>query len=221
MRDPMGTPTKIVIWGAGGHAMVVADILRCQGGFEIAGFLDDTNPGRHGQLFCGSTVLGGQEQLAILHEQGVTTMLLAIGDCAARLKLAAMVKAKGFALASAIHPRSIIAVGVAFGEGTVIAAGAIINPAVRIGDNVIVNTAASVDHECVIEDGAHISPGARLGGAVQVGRGAWIGIGATIIPKVKVGEGTVIGAGAVVLEDIPAHVVAVGVPVKVIRSLHQ
>ena len=216
----MSRPIKIIIWGAGGHAMVVADILRCQGGFEIVGFLDDANPARHGQPFFGSTILGGQEKLTSLHEQGITTIILAIGDCAARLKLAAMVKAKGFTLATAIHPQSIIAAGVTIGEGTVIAAGAIVNPAARIGDNVILNTAASVDHECVIEDGAHISPGARLGGAVKIGRGTWIGIGATVIPKVKIGEGSVIGAGAVVLEDIPPHVVAVGVPAKVIRSLH-
>ena len=217
----MSRPIKIVIWGAGGHAMVVADILRCQGGFEIVGFLDDANPGRHGQPFRGSTILGGQEQLAPLHKQRITTIMVAIGDCAARLTLAAMVKAKGFALATAIHPRSIIAAGVAIGEGTVIAAGAIVNPAASIGENVILNTAAGIDHECAIEDGVHIGPGARLGGAVRIGRGAWIGIGATVIQKVKIGEGSVIGAGAVVLDDIPPRVVAVGVPAKVIRSLNQ
>jgi acetyltransferase-like isoleucine patch superfamily enzyme len=51
-----------------------------------------------------------------------------------------------------------------------------------------------------------------------VGRGAWIGIGATIIDRVRIGEYSVVGAGAVVVSDIPAGVVAYGVPATVIRE---
>jgi UDP-N-acetylbacillosamine N-acetyltransferase len=215
----MPTGKKLVIWGAGGHAMVVADILRCQGGFEIIGFLDDSNPARWRQAFCGSTILGGQDCLPSLISDGVNTIIIAIGDCAARIKLASIAKAAGFSLATAIHPSATIAADVTIREGSVIAAGAILNPAVRIGANVIINTAASIDHECLIEDGVHISPGAQLGGAVRVCRGAWVAIGATVIPKVCIGERSLVGAGAVVVHDLPADVIAYGVPAKVIRSI--
>ena len=47
----------------------------------------------------------------------------------------------------------------------------------------------------------------------------WIGANATICPGVTIGEGSVIGAGSVVTRDIPAGVVAAGVPCKVIREL--
>jgi sugar O-acyltransferase (sialic acid O-acetyltransferase NeuD family) len=217
--EDMSAITKIVIWGAGGHARVVADILRCQGGFEIAGFLDDSHAERRGQPFCDSVILGGQEQFATLRDRGITAMILAFGDNAARLKLAEIVAAHGFSLATAIHPRATVARGVTVGAGTAIAAGAIVNPAARIGANAIVNTAAGVDHECVIEDGVHISPGARLGGAVTVGRGAWIGMGASVLPKVKIGANAIVGAGAVVLEDVPANVVAYGVPARIVRII--
>jgi len=53
---------------------------------------------------------------------------------------------------------------------------------------------------------------------VVVRRGAYIGAGATILQGVTVGECAVVGAGAVVVGDIPAHVVAVGVPARVIRG---
>jgi sugar O-acyltransferase (sialic acid O-acetyltransferase NeuD family) len=215
----MSEARKIILWGGGGHALVVADILRCQGGWEIVGFLDDADADRRGEAFGGATILGGREQLARLREQGVGHAIVAFGDCAARLELADVVRRHGFELATAVHPRSTVARDVSIGAGTVIAAGAILNPAARLGENVIINTAASVDHECVIEDGAHVSPGAHLGGRVRVGRAAWIGIGASVVPRITIGAGSIIGAGAVVIEDVPPGVVAYGVPARVRRGV--
>lgn len=208
---------KIVIWGAGGHAKVVADILRCMGGYEIAGFLDDAKPARHGQPFYGATILGGKEQLPLLQENGVTHIILGFGDNAARLRLNALVKEFAFHLATAIHPRATVAADVPIGEGTVIAAGAVINPGSRLGANVIINTCASVDHDCIVEDGAHLSPGARLGGKVTIGRGAWLAMNSAAVPGITIGEGAIIGAGAVVLSNIPPRVLAYGIPARIIR----
>jgi acetyltransferase EpsM len=95
----------------------------------------------------------------------------------------------------------------------------IVNPAATIGENVILNTAASVDHDCVVADGAHIAPGVHLGGGVHIGRGAWVGIGATVRDHVTIGDECVIGAGAVVLQDIPARVVAYGVPARISKQI--
>ena len=193
----------IVIWGAGGHAMVVADILRCRGGFHVAGFLDDANPHRRGQPFCDSSVLGGRGQLTELLRAGCTAAIVAVGDCAARLLLANVLVESGFSLATAIHPRAVVAASAKVGAGSVIAAGAVVNPAAVVGDHVIINTAASVDHECVLGDGVHVSPGARLGGGVVVGRGSWVAIGATVLPRVKIGENAIVGAGIGCLGGCP------------------
>jgi maltose O-acetyltransferase len=54
---------------------------------------------------------------------------------------------------------------------------------------------------------------------ITIGDNVWIGGGAIILPGVTVGENTVVGAGAVVTRDLPANVVAVGNPARVIRSL--
>lgn len=210
---------KIVIWGASGHAKVVADIVRLRGEFEIAGFLDDTGTAPPGTPFCGATVLGGREQLSALREAGVRHLIFGFGDGSARLRLAPLVREHGFALATAIHPAAVVASDVIVGEGTVIVAGAVVNAAARLGENVIVNTLASVDHDCAIGDGAHVGPGARLGGGVTLGEGVWVGIGATVRDHVSIGRGTLVGAGAVVVRDLPADVVAWGVPAKVVRSV--
>lgn len=56
---------------------------------------------------------------------------------------------------------------------------------------------------------------------VHIGAGCWIGAGAIICPGVSIGENTVIGAGSVVTKDIPANVVAVGNPCRVLRPISE
>ncbi|WP_111212108.1 DapH/DapD/GlmU-related protein [Micromonospora craterilacus] len=55
---------------------------------------------------------------------------------------------------------------------------------------------------------------------ITIGNNVWIGGMAVICPGVTIGDNSVIGAGAVVTKDIPADVVAVGNPARVIRSVH-
>ena len=209
---------KVVIWGTGGHALVVADIVRLEARWEIAGFLNDMRTVEPGETFCGAPILGGKEQVASLPERGVSYILFGFGNGALRLKMTEYVQAHRLQLATAVHPRAIVARDVTIGRGTVIAAGAVVNPSVSLGENVIVNTASSIDHECVIEEGAHICPGVHLAGNVYVGRRAWIGIGSTVKERVRIGANTLIWAGSVVLQDIPDNMVAFGVPAEIRRT---
>lgn len=55
---------------------------------------------------------------------------------------------------------------------------------------------------------------------VKIGRNVWIGAGAIIVPGLTIGDNTVIGAGSVVTKDIPANVVAVGNPCRVMREIN-
>lgn len=54
---------------------------------------------------------------------------------------------------------------------------------------------------------------------IHICKNVWIGAGATITPGVTVGENAVIAAGAVVTHDIPANVMAAGVPAKIIKEI--
>lgn len=208
---------KLVIWGASGHALVVADIINLTGEYELVGFIDDVNPVQAHTIMCGVPVLEGRNCLEDLKRQGLTHVIFAFGNCAARLRLAAWSREIGLSLATAIHPKATVAADVPVGAGTVIAAGAVVNSGATIGENVIINTCASVDHECVIDNGVHICPGAHLAGRVTVGRASWVGIGATVVDRVRIGASAMIGAGAVVVNDIPDGVLAYGVPAKVIK----
>ena len=210
---------KLVIWGAGSTALIVADIIRLRDQYQVCGFLDSVSPERAGTEFCGASVLGGEEQLDGLLQQGVNHIICAISVGRARLKLTEVARGKGFQLATAIHPHSVIASGVPIGAGTIIMAGVVIMPGSRLGENVIISTCASVDHECIIADGAWINLGTHLGGRVIVEQAATVELGCIVAGRVRIGVDSLVGAGSLVLHDIPNEVLAYGRPAKVIRKI--
>lgn len=61
--------------------------------------------------------------------------------------------------------------------------------------------------------------GIEIAKPITVGNNVWIGTGSTILAGVTIGDNAVIGAGSVVKRDIPANVIAVGVPCKVVREI--
>ena len=54
---------------------------------------------------------------------------------------------------------------------------------------------------------------------ITLGRNVWLGGGVIVCPGVTIGDNSVVGAGSVVTRDIPANVVAVGNPARVIREI--
>ena len=56
---------------------------------------------------------------------------------------------------------------------------------------------------------------------VRIGNNVWIGAGAVILPGITIGDNSVIGAGSIVTKDIPANVVAVGNPCRVLREINE
>jgi sugar O-acyltransferase (sialic acid O-acetyltransferase NeuD family) len=145
-------------------------------------------------------------------------LIIAIGDCRVRMERGDWACHKGFAIASAIHPRAVLAADTVVGDGSVVVAGSVVNPGARLGRHVIVNTGATVDHDCRISDGVHIAPGCHLAGNVEVGTCTDLGIGTTVKDRTKIGSHCMIGAGSVVIHDIPDGVVAYGVPARIVRE---
>lgn len=82
-----------------------------------------------------------------------------------------------------------------------------------IGPNVTIATASHPLEPDLREQGLQYNR------PVFIGRNCWIGAGAILLPGVHIGENTVVGAGSVVTKDLPANVVAVGNPCRVLRPL--
>jgi maltose O-acetyltransferase len=128
-----------------------------------------------------------------------------------------------------------------------VGAGVVVRPPFRCdyGRYISIGAGTFVNYDCVMLDVAPIRIGAacqlatrvqlltpthpidpeprRLGWesaeAITIGDNVWLGGGAIVCPGVTIGENTVVGAGAVVTRDLPAGVVAAGVPARVRREI--
>lgn len=203
----------IVVFGAGGHAKVVLDIIEKAQLYSVK-YIYVLDPDGKDEFF--GYPLACQADLVNL---GIFKGLVAIGDNWRRSQVVKAVidMCPNFEFVSAIHPSAQIGREVEIVPGAVIMAGAVINSGTELEGYTIVNTAASVDHDCRVKKFASINPGAVLGGGVRIGAFSAIGIGATVLQGVSVGEHTVVGAGSVVTRLIPDHVVAYGTPCKVMK----
>jgi acetyltransferase EpsM len=215
----MSARLPLLVWGAGGHARVVHEIVSLLGTYEPSGFIDDIHVDRHGQTFMGCPIYSGSAFLPELLRRGIRHAIVAIGDNGARLAKAEILRSHGFDLPVLMHPRSIVAGTARIDAGTVVAAGAVVGAECQIGPNCLLNTSSSVDHESALGEGVQVCPGAHVAGRVRIGRLTWLGIGAVVSDNVTIGSECVVGAGSVVLEDIPARTLAFGTPAKVVRSI--
>jgi sugar O-acyltransferase (sialic acid O-acetyltransferase NeuD family) len=204
-----------VLWGATGHARVLAEFLGTLD-YDIVALVD--NDPDVTSFLPNVPVLHGELALRAWRTEraGDLHALVAIGGArgAERLELQQALGEMGYALPAVVHPRAFVAGDVRLGAGSQVLAHAAVAAAASIGAGCIVNTSASVDHECVLGDGVHIGPGATLAGNVVVERNAFVGTGAAIIPHVTIGAGAVVGAGSVVVRDVPAGALVYGNPAR-------
>jgi len=207
---------QVFVYGASGHAKVVIDILYQGKKYDIIGLIDD-NKELKDSMISEYKILGGEEALIELKNEGIYMGIAAIGNNNLRDSVYKKIKDMGFDIITAVHPSAILGSRVKIGEGTVVMPNVVINVDSVIGNNCIVNTSASIDHECTIGQSAHISPGVRLAGGVKIGDLTHIGIGSVVIQGITIGSNTVVGAGSVVTKDIADNCVAVGIPARVIK----
>lgn len=125
--------------------------------------------------------------------------------------------------------------------------GVTVRPPLRVdyGSRVHIGAGTFVNYDCVMLDVAPIRIGARCqiaprvqlltathpldpdarragwesGAPITIGDNVWLGGGVIVCPGVTIGDDTVVGAGAVVTRDLPAGVLAVGVPARVLRGI--
>lgn len=203
---------ELIIIGAGGHAKVVIATAQAAG-YAVTGVFDD-DPAARGRSVLGVPVRG---RCCDIEPSQTETAVLAIGNNAVRRRLAE--EFASLSWVTLVHPAATVHPTARIAAGTVIFAGAVIQPDATLGAHAVINTGASIDHDCSIGDFVHVAPGTRLAGNVQIGEGTLMGIGSAVAPNVNIGAWSVLGAGSVAICDIPAGVVAAGVPARVLKTL--
>ncbi len=90
---------------------------------------------------------------------------------------------------------------------------------VHIGENTFIGPGTCLACAGHAIDAKQRAAGVSTSAPITIGRNVWLGANVTICGGVEVGEGSIIGAGSVVTKNIPAGVIAVGNPCKVLRPI--
>ncbi len=127
----------------------------------------------------------------------------------------------------------VVFAGAKIGANCNICAHVLIENDVVIGNNVTVKSGVQLWDGLRIEDNVFIGPNATFTNDLfprskmhpeqflqtVIKSGASIGANATILPGITVGEKSMVGAGSVVTKDVPAGVVVIGNPAKIVRQI--
>lgn len=210
----------VIIWGAKGHAKVLAELFAQTNRRVVALF--DNNSAAQSPLPGVPLFIGweGFHDWLLTRNSSPAGFAIAIGgDCGHdRLAIASRLVESGLTPAPAVHPSAYLSPTARVALGSHVLAHSTVGIEVEIGQQCVVNTAAVIDHECCLSAGVHIGPGATLTGCVSVGKCSFIGANATVLPRIRIGQHVTVGAGAVVTKDVVDYAVVYGVPARVRSS---
>jgi sugar O-acyltransferase (sialic acid O-acetyltransferase NeuD family) len=199
-------PNALIIYGGGGHAKALIDLIRAEGKYSITGILDDGVPA--GTRVMGVPVLGGGALLNQIKNKGINKAVNAvggIGNIAPRLAVYQKLQSAGFTCPTVIHPRAFIEPSAQIGGGGQVFFNAYVGSESRVGFGCIVNTGVIISHDCILNDYVNLSPGAILAGDVTVQERTLVGMGVTVNLHVTIGAGSRVGNSAVVKADVPEN----------------
>lgn len=208
----------MIIIGAKGFALEIADIICENIKFEDLFFFDEINETPN-QIIKQEQLLRNDNDVKQFFLTRGKNYTLGIGHPAFRKKMYDRFQALGGNLVSVISSKALISkLHVTLDAGIIIMPGAVLSNQTRIGKGTMIYYNAIITHEVQIGAFCEISPAAILLGNCKIGDQTHIGAGACILPNIQIGNHVVIGAGAVVTQDVPDNTTVVGVPAKPIQK---
>lgn len=210
---------NILIYGASGHAKMIADIILKNKTYNIIGFIDSYKP--INKDVYGYKVLGNLELIpSLIKKFDVEGIVIGIGDNDTRLRAYKNIIeiAPQVEFVPVVHPKAIIAHDVVIPDGTVVMAGSIVNADAKVGKFCVLNTKSSLGHDSVMADFSSLSPNATICGNVHIGFCSSICLSASVSQNLIIGDFTVIGASSLVLNSIGDYKLAYGSPINSIKK---
>jgi sugar O-acyltransferase (sialic acid O-acetyltransferase NeuD family) len=219
--DKTLSTANAIIYGGGGHAATIGDLLLSYG-YNVVGCIDDDVEKNGSLVLPGLKVIGTREDLVeVIQNEEIEIGVLGIGgviDSGPRIQAYQLIKKLGLKLPTLIHPSSIISTSVTLGEATVVLAGVVIGPRCKIGTNVIINQGAQICHDVIIKDHVHIAPGAVIAGGCVIEESTVVGMGSCIKQGLTIKNNSIVGMGAIVTKSIAKpDCLVFGNPAKIIK----
>lgn len=194
---------QIILIGAGGHGVSVADVIEKDKKFKIYGFIDM----KKNKSLKKYKTLGSDKNLNKLKKK-VNYAFIAIGqikELFLREKIFKKLLKLKFKIPKIVSPLAYVSNNASIGAGTIVMHGAIINSKAKIGNNCIINTGAIIEHDVVIGDNCHISTGSIINGGAIIFSNSFIGSGSVIKQKIIIGKASFVNAKQFVKKNLKAN----------------
>lgn len=166
---------KIILIGAGGHALSCLDVIKQEKKFQVIGFLD--NKKKIGSSYMGIKIIGKDKDLLKL-KKITKYAFITIGQISTnnvRKKIYLKLIKLGFNIPKIISPYSYISKNAEVGKGSIVHHGVIINALANIGNNCIINSKALIEHGVKVGDHTHVSTGCIINGDTTIESECFLG----------------------------------------------
>jgi sugar O-acyltransferase (sialic acid O-acetyltransferase NeuD family) len=199
----------VLLFGAGGLAADIADIVQRAWNVPVAGLVVD-RPSDEEQPEGEPPILQWDD----VSSRGDSFICVAAIGRPHRRPFLEKAEAAGFHFATLIDPSAQIFPSAVIEPGCVIGAGSIVAARARIGRHVFLNRGVAIGHHTQISEFCSIQAGAGLGGFCHIEEETEIGIGATVIDRITIGARSFVGAGSVVVKDCAPDSKSLGNPAR-------
>ena len=199
---------KAYIFGAGGHARVIASFLDVAPVFVVQSL--------EGQAALPASMMSEDDYF---RELPLGDAYLGIGANAARELCASRLRAAKVNMPPCIAPTAFVARDAEIESGAVIGAGAVIGSRALIGRDTIVNTLSSVDHDCILGALSQVTVGVTFGGGVRVGANCFFGMKSGVFPNRIIGDNVQVMAGSLISTDVEPNVMMGGNPAQLVKRI--
>ena len=199
---------KAYIFGAGGHARVIASFLDVAPVFVVQSL--------EGQAELPGSMMSEDDYF---RELPLGDAYLGIGANAARDLCASRLRAAKVNMPPCIAPTAFVARDAEIESGAVIGAGAVIGSRALIGRDTIVNTLSSVDHDCILGALSQVTVGVTFGGGVRVGANCFFGMKSGVFPNRIIGDNVQVMAGSLISTDVEPNVMMGGNPARLVKRI--
>jgi acetyltransferase EpsM len=217
MKKIPHSSTPIVVLGAGGTGLYIADCIHRANGFKFAGFLDD-DEAKQSAGYEGLPVLGALKSWKMFDPEILfINSLYRVRKMRHFLSIVESIKIPDERWATIVDPMATVCSNVQIGKGTFVGPGCVIEPASVIGERCALLGNVYVAHHSRLEDYIVCANSVSIAGGVRIGRGTYVGANATIHQYIEIGSFATIGMGSVVLNTAAEGETVVGNPAKSIN----
>jgi len=204
---------KLFIYGAGGHAKVVAESAISLERISEISFIDDNNKNK--------SFISKNPNFSFISESDIPddlndlSAIVGIGDN--QIRESVVKRCSRIPFISITSPYAMVSESAEISSGSFISSGAIINADSFIGSHTIINSGSIIEHDCSIGNFCHIGPNAAIAGGVKLDANVFIGGGAYVNPNVSICNNVTLGSGSLVIHDIQEPGTYVGFPLKKLK----